>query len=148
MGKPMNRRVVTLLVASFFIGFPLAGLLFVWKYAHANIEKSSELVAQQMATEVLSDGSTKILEELGTLELRKSDASKQLIESEKKLGKFKSLSQLKTIRSYVGERGDTIWQMVQFEGDATFANGPSKLKMTLGRRAINKEWLVESFQLN
>lgn len=144
----MNRKLATLLIIGFFVGFPLAGLIFVYKYAHVNIEKSSELAARQLAVDVLKRGSSKSLEEVGTLELRKSEAPEQFVIKEKMLGNFHTLDNLKSVGSYVGERGDTIWQMVRFEGDAVFSNGKSRLKMTLARRAINREWLIESFQLN
>ena len=143
----MRQRLLVLLIALFFLGLPVAGLVFVWKYAHANIEKSADPFARKVVVDVLDDWDVKLLDELGTLEYRKSDQSRNFSRQRDKLGKFVSLSSLKTHKSTVGERGETIWQFVHYIGTAQYQKGSADVRFTIARRTMNPEWRMESFEL-
>src|SRR5882762_8269865 len=97
--KPMRQRVLASLMLTFFLGFPLAGLVFVWKYAHNNIEKSAEPVARQMAADILPKWDVKVLDEVGTLQLRKSKATTEFAANKDRLGNFVSATNWKLDKS-------------------------------------------------
>ena len=143
----MPRKLRALLAMAVFVGLPLGGLVFVWAYAHSNIEKSAEAVGKQMVLDSLKASSSQTLTEIATFNLRESPTVKDFPRTAGRMGTLKSIDSWKTTGSSVGERGDTVWQLVHFRGTATFERGRASLVVDLGRRTINKEWLIDKIDL-
>lgn len=143
----MRQRWQALLITVFFLGLPVAGLVFVWKYAHANIERSAEPFARKTVEDILEDWDSKLLDDLGTLAFRQSKTEADFAKKKSLLGKYKSLDQFRLVKSTVGERGEAIWQFVHYKGQVKYEKGDAVLECTIARRTMNPEWRVESFEL-
>ena len=143
----MNPRLVTLLILVFFLGLPVAGLIFVWKYAHVNIESSADPFARQIARDILEDWDAKLLDDLGTLPFRQSEMESDFDKMKPKLGRFVAIENFSLVKSTVGERIEAIWQFVHYQGKVKYEKGSAALKMTVARRTMNPEWRIESLAL-
>lgn len=143
----MRHRAWIIVAVLFFLGFPLMGLVFVWNYAHSNIQKSAEPKSRDMVLEVLQKWDAKTLDEMGTLDLRKSGDIKAFAELQPKLGAFQDLKDWKLMRSSVGEREEAIWQDVRYTAVVDCDKADANLDVTVARRTMNPEWRIESFKL-
>lgn len=143
----MRNRAWIIVAVLFFLGFPLMGLLFVWNYAHSNIQKSAEPLSRNMVLEVLKKWDAKTLDEMGTLDLRKSGDIKAFADLKPRLGAFRELKDWKLMRSSVGEREEAIWQDVRYTAVVDCDKADANLDVTVARRTMNPEWRIESFKL-
>lgn len=143
----MRKRVSILLAVLFFLGFPMLGLVFVWKYAHDNIQKSADQVAERVVTEVLKKWDEKTLDEFGTLDLRSSGAIKTFAAQKARLGDFVALQDWKLVKSSVGERSEAVWQDVRYSAVVDCRKADANLNVVFARRTMNPEWRIEEFKL-
>lgn len=143
----MRKRVSILLAVLFFLGFPMLGLVFVWKYAHDNIQKSADQVAERVVTEVLKKWDEKTLDEFGTLDLRSSGAIKTFAAQKARLGDFVALQDWKLVKSSVGERSEAVWQDVRYSAVVDCSKADANLNVVFARRTMNPEWRIEEFKL-
>ena len=143
----MRPRVAAFFIVTFFLGFPLAGLVFVWKYAHSKIEDSAQPFAQAMANDILPHWDARLLDDLGTLELRKSKAEAEFVSNQRVLGNYVGTSDWRVVKSSVGEREGEVWQFVYCSCRVKYERGEARLDVTIARRSTSREWRIESFRL-
>ncbi len=143
----MKRKVLFILTVVFFLGFPGFGLYYFMVDAGNRIRQTADPFVRQTSNDILSRWDEKLLDDVGTLVLRQSDAEKQLLQMKARLGALKGLSGWTAERNFAGERDQEVWQFVAYHADAQFEKGPARLNVMVARRTLNPEWRVEKFEI-
>ena len=147
MHVSMQSRLIRILTVTFFLGLPFVGLMLFWKDAHRKIEEAAAPVARQMTEDVLSKWDKKLLDDLGTMQFRSTNAVSEFEKSGAKLGKYQGMEGWKQVRSVAGSRDDMVWQFVYYTGTGKFEKGQATVNVTIGRRTMSPEWRIEAFEL-
>lgn len=143
-----KRRLAIIAVFVFFFGFPLAGMLYVYKAAHSTMRASATAFAQEQVPEILGKGDYETLRFYGTLTLKEKLSKQEFDGWFSELGEFESLGEFKVKRSTVGARNDQAWQIVYLEAPVRFSKLPATLTLKAARRSTAlAEWRIEEFEL-
>lgn len=143
----MRPRLQGILLVTFFLGFPAGGLWICWVIAHNNIVNSAKPFAVGAANDILSKSSVKTLDDYGTLKMRQSQDESKYAAIRPNMGEFQEISELRHGKSWADDRSGTVFQFVQFSGEAKFEKGPAEIKFVTARRTMSPEWRIDSFEL-
>lgn len=135
--------------ALFFLGFPLAGVLYSYKRAQSNIKAEAIPFATTAIHVILGDNGFEELYFLGTLTLKGDVSKEEFLADRERWGALKSIGEFEAGAIVVGERGDQVWQMITLEADAEFENGPARIRLVAARRsAVQQDWKIEQFEIS
>ena len=144
----LRRRLAVTAILLFFLGLPLAGMLFVYFHAHGAIRASALHFAESDVVPILQKRDYGSLQFLATLTLKKELSREKFDAEMDRLGPYGENGGFKVLRSSVGERGDEVWQFVDLECLVRFERGTVRLDLTAARRSLAlNEWRIERFQL-
>ena len=135
--------------ALFFIGFPLAGVLYSYQRARMNMEAEAAPFAKAATLEILGEGGFEELYFLGTLILKAEISEEGFLADRERWGNLESLGEFKAVGILVGERADEVWQFVTLEADAEFENGRARVRFRAARRSsMQRDWKIEEFAVS
>ena len=151
--EPVNKRrksrLILLGAALFFIGFPLAGVLFSYNRARSNIKAEAIPFATTATQKILGEDGFEELYFLGTLTVKGKVSKEEFLAERERWGAINSLGEFEAVAIVIGERGDQVWQMVTLETDVEFENGPARIRFVAARRsAIQQDWKIEAFEIS
>jgi hypothetical protein len=142
-------RLGLVLALAFFLGFPLAGMLFVYFQAHATMRASAIEFSQKKVAVICDTKDAEELRFLGTIDFKRDFEETDFQAPFEALGDFRELGEFKVRRSTVSERSDQVWQVVWLTAPVTFERGSATLELRVARRSIAlSEWRIDSWQID
>jgi len=143
----MSKRLLVPLAFLFFLGFPAAGLVWVWNDAHGRLRRSAGPEAQTLIEKAFQAKSVEDFDVLGTVDFVKSDRPAAVLRATKEHDGLRPTGTLAYVRSFAGSRNDMVWQFVEFRGMAQSGKGGDvPYKVTVGRHSINVVWLIDKIE--
>lgn len=141
-----TRRVKLTLLLLFFFGFPCAGIVYFWRDMHNKIESNSQGQGEQIAVRAMTSDEA-ALKLISSPAFSEKPELKAFLDQRGEWGPFVKLENLKTKKSWAGERGDQMWQFVRFNGTAQFKSGPKNLEWVVCRVYIDSKWMLDDMKL-
>ena len=149
MDKRRKNRFILLYSALFFLGFPLAGMLYVYNKAHSTMRVAAIPFAQEATAKILGERDYEELHFLATMSLKHKLDEIEFKEELDRWGAYIAVGEFATVRSNVRIIDDMTWQFVELITDVKFEHGSAKLKFTAARRStMLEDWRIEEFELS
>lgn len=143
----MRNKIILTAILLFFLGFPLAGVMFFWKDMQRKVQGSAHQFVDDVGTQVLQTWDHELLLDEGTTTLKAGLPPETFAKWKAEFGTFESLGQAEAKETWAKPKNDMMWQYTRFEVPVEFSTGPATLFTTVTRKTVGPRWRFETFEL-
>lgn len=144
----MAKRLGILALILFFLGFPVAGLLYFWNDAHKKVEASALTFANTTLDPAVKAWDYAALDAVSLKSMRDDMPEAAFNEHKARIGPPKGEIIWTVDKSWANEEEGEVWQFATVVGRGTFERKGATITATLGRRTLVPKWRIRSLQID
>jgi len=144
----MSQKWKVIGLIAFFLGFPLAGMLFVWSDAHGKIRWRAVEYVQPFANAAFAHWDGKGLADAWNARVKETAPdSATWAKWKEAYGEAKGPIEIEPYNSYTSEREDAMWQVVKMRLHVPGSKKEAIVDLTMARMTMVPRWHFEHVEV-